>query len=86
WGYIETHTATHLDEKLDEVCAITWCLGRKPYPPRAPKTAAPPRARRAKPGANAPARQTEANAAPGTLLTRVRVIPGLRVGAGGRCN
>ena len=29
WGYIETHTATHLDEKLDEVCAITWCLGRK---------------------------------------------------------
>jgi len=29
WGYIETHMATHLDEKLDEVCAITWCLGRK---------------------------------------------------------
>ena len=29
WGYIETHTATHLDEKLDEVCAITWCLGRR---------------------------------------------------------
>ena len=29
WGYIETHTATHLDEKLDDVCAITWCLGRK---------------------------------------------------------
>ena len=28
WGYIETHTATRLDEKLDEVCAITWCLGR----------------------------------------------------------
>ena len=28
WGYIETHMATHLDEKLDEVCAITWCLGR----------------------------------------------------------
>ncbi len=25
WGYIETH----LDEKLDEVCAITWCLGRR---------------------------------------------------------
>ncbi|MBT8453236.1 MAG: four helix bundle protein [Deltaproteobacteria bacterium] len=30
WGYIESHTATHLDEKLDEVCAITWCLGRRP--------------------------------------------------------
>jgi len=29
WGYIESHTATHLDEKLDEVCAITWCLGRR---------------------------------------------------------
>jgi four helix bundle protein len=29
WGYIETHTANHLDEKLDEVCAITWCLGRR---------------------------------------------------------
>jgi hypothetical protein len=29
WGYIETHMATHLDEKLDEVCAITWCLGRR---------------------------------------------------------
>jgi len=29
WGYIETHRATHLDEKLDEVCAITWCLGRR---------------------------------------------------------
>jgi len=29
WGYIETHTVTHLDEKLDEVCAITWCLGRR---------------------------------------------------------
>jgi len=29
WGYIESHTATHLDGKLDEVCAITWCLGRK---------------------------------------------------------
>jgi four helix bundle protein len=28
WGYIETHMASHLDEKLDEVCAITWCLGR----------------------------------------------------------
>jgi len=29
WGYIETHKATHLDENLDEVCAITWCLGRR---------------------------------------------------------
>jgi four helix bundle protein len=29
WGYIETHKATHLDERLDEVCAITWCLGRR---------------------------------------------------------
>jgi len=29
WGYIEAHMATHLDGKLDEVCAITWCLGRK---------------------------------------------------------
>ena len=29
WGYIESHTATDLDEKLDEVCAITWCLGRR---------------------------------------------------------
>ena len=29
WGNIESHMATHLDEKLDEVCAITWCLGRK---------------------------------------------------------
>jgi four helix bundle protein len=29
WGYIETRMATHLDEKLDEVCAITWCLGRR---------------------------------------------------------
>jgi four helix bundle protein len=29
WGYIETQSATHLDERLDEVCAITWCLGRR---------------------------------------------------------
>jgi four helix bundle protein len=29
WGYIESRTATHLDERLDEVCAITWCLGRR---------------------------------------------------------
>jgi hypothetical protein len=24
-----TGRATHLDERLDEVCAITWCLGRR---------------------------------------------------------
>jgi four helix bundle protein len=30
WAYIESHMATHLDEELDEVCAITWCLGRRP--------------------------------------------------------
>jgi len=29
WGYIEARMATHLDEWLDEVCAITWCLGRR---------------------------------------------------------
>ena len=29
WGYIEEHRAMHLDERLDEVCAITWCLGRR---------------------------------------------------------
>ena len=29
WGYIEAHRATHLDGRLDEVCAITWCLGRR---------------------------------------------------------
>ena len=29
WGYIETRMASHLDERLDEVCAITWCLGRR---------------------------------------------------------
>ena len=28
WGYIESRTAARLDAKLDEVCAITWCLGR----------------------------------------------------------
>ena len=28
WGYIESTTAAHIDRKLDEVCAITWCLGR----------------------------------------------------------
>ncbi len=29
WGYIETRMADPLDERLDEVCAITWCLGRR---------------------------------------------------------
>jgi len=29
WGYIEARMATHLDAQLDEVCAITWCLGRR---------------------------------------------------------
>jgi len=29
WGYIESHLAAHLDGELDEVCAITWCLGRR---------------------------------------------------------
>jgi len=28
WGYIEAQRATHLDERLDQVCAITWCLSR----------------------------------------------------------
>ncbi|MFW2388230.1 MAG: four helix bundle protein, partial [Polyangiales bacterium] len=30
WGYIEAQKATQIDERLDEVCAITWCLSRKP--------------------------------------------------------
>ncbi len=30
WGYIEAEMATHLDEQLDRVCAITWCLARQP--------------------------------------------------------
>jgi len=29
WGYIESPMATRLDQRLDEVCAITWCLGRR---------------------------------------------------------
>jgi len=29
WGYIEAQRAIHLDERLDEVCAITWCLGQR---------------------------------------------------------
>jgi len=28
WGYIEAAKALHLDERLDEVCAVTWCLSR----------------------------------------------------------
>ena len=28
WGYIEARRAAHLDERLDRVCAITWCLSR----------------------------------------------------------
>ena len=28
WGYIEAQRAAHLDERLDRVCAITWCLSR----------------------------------------------------------
>ena len=30
WGYIAAHEANQLDSRLDEVCAITWCLGRRP--------------------------------------------------------
>jgi four helix bundle protein len=29
WGYIEARRATNLDERLDQVCAITWCLSRR---------------------------------------------------------
>jgi len=29
WGYIEAQRAAHLDERLDQVCAITWCLSRR---------------------------------------------------------
>ena len=29
WGYIEAQRATQLDARLDEACAITWCLGRR---------------------------------------------------------
>jgi four helix bundle protein len=29
WGYIGSQTVGHLDERLDEVCAITWCLARR---------------------------------------------------------
>ena len=30
WGYIEAQRAAQLDRRLDRVCAITWCLSRKP--------------------------------------------------------
>jgi four helix bundle protein len=30
WGYIDARKAARLDERLDEVCAITWVLSRKP--------------------------------------------------------
>jgi four helix bundle protein len=29
WGYLEAQAAAHLDERLDQVCAITWCLSRR---------------------------------------------------------
>jgi four helix bundle protein len=29
WGYIEARKAAHLDGRLDQVCAITWCLSRR---------------------------------------------------------
>ncbi|MDH3843290.1 MAG: four helix bundle protein [Myxococcales bacterium] len=29
WGYIGADTATHRDRRLDEVCAITWCLAKR---------------------------------------------------------
>jgi four helix bundle protein len=29
WGYIGSQQATHLDRRLDEVCAITWCLAKR---------------------------------------------------------
>ena len=29
WGYLETDAAQLLDQRLDEVCAITWCLARR---------------------------------------------------------
>ena len=28
WGYIPANKALHLDARLDQVCAITWCLSR----------------------------------------------------------
>ena len=29
WGYIDARRVAPLDQALDEVCAITWVLGRK---------------------------------------------------------
>ncbi len=29
WGYIGIERATHLDRRLDEVCAMTWCLAKR---------------------------------------------------------
>ena len=29
WGYIEAHDGNPPRSRLDEVCAITWCLGRR---------------------------------------------------------
>ena len=29
WGYIEPQNAARLYQRLDRVCAITWCLSRK---------------------------------------------------------
>ena len=29
WGYIEAQNAARLYQRLDRVCAITWCLSRK---------------------------------------------------------
>ena len=28
WGYIEEQPDANLDQRLDEICAITWCLSR----------------------------------------------------------
>ena len=30
WGYLEAARASELDARLDELCAITWALGRRP--------------------------------------------------------
>ena len=29
WGYIDPGMVAPLDEELDEICAITWCLSRR---------------------------------------------------------
>jgi len=28
WGYVPAGSVAHLDERLDQVCAITWTLSR----------------------------------------------------------